>query len=68
MYPKLYKNILFPFYETFLRKRNTLKYLKYLEKTQWYSPERLREIQWERLQGPHQRACGKMELCQIPVP
>ncbi|RKY32236.1 MAG: phenylacetate--CoA ligase family protein, partial [Candidatus Omnitrophota bacterium] len=50
MYPKLYKNILFPFYETFLRKRNTLKYLKYLEKTQWYSPERLREIQWERLQ------------------
>lgn len=50
MYANFYRNILFPFYETFLRRRETLVYLKELEKNQWLPEEELRKIQWEKLQ------------------
>lgn len=49
MYAKLYRNHLFPFYETVLRKRNTLKYLDELEKNQWLSEDELLSIQWRKL-------------------
>jgi len=49
MYQQIYKNILFPLYETGFRGRNTLKYLNNLEDSQWYSREDLRSIQWEKL-------------------
>ena len=42
-YPFLYRG-----YET-LRKRKTFSYLKHLQKTQWYSTNKLKEIQWEAL-------------------
>ena len=48
MYAKLFRNHLFPFYETFLRKRKTLIYLKELEKNQWFSEKKLKEIQWNK--------------------
>jgi len=49
MYSKFYRSTLFPFYESFLRGRKTLKYLKELERNQWLSEEELREIQWVKL-------------------
>ncbi len=50
MYSHIYRNILFPFYETVLKGRNTLKYADYLERSQWHSQKKLKEIQWESLQ------------------
>lgn len=50
MYAKLYRNFLFPAYEIFLRRRNTLAYLKELEGNQWLSEEKLKETQWTKLQ------------------
>lgn len=49
MYGKLYRLFLLPFYETLLRKRNTLLYLKELERQQWLSLQELRKIQWREL-------------------
>lgn len=49
MYSQIYQKILFPFYESFLRRRNTLKYLQKLEINQWLSKEELLEIQWNDL-------------------
>ena len=51
MYAKIYQNILFPFYETILRWRKTLLYLKELEKSQWLSEKQLRKIQLEKLKA-----------------
>lgn len=48
MYSWLVKNLTFPFYEK-LKKLNITKYLRELEDTQWYSSEKLKEIQWEKL-------------------
>lgn len=49
MYSAIYKNHLFPFYETFIRRRNTIKYLNALEKNQWMSPEEIVQFQWNEL-------------------
>lgn len=49
MYATIYRNYLFPFYEVFFKKRNTLVYLKELEKTQWLSEEELKGLQWNKL-------------------
>jgi len=50
MYSKLYKNILFPLYEAKIARRNTLKYLNILERNQYYPLEKIKEIQWDKLQ------------------
>ena len=42
MYATFYWKVLLPFYETFLMRRGTLKYLKELERTQWLSEEEIR--------------------------
>jgi phenylacetate-CoA ligase len=49
MYAWLFKNVAFPLYESGLRRRNTLKYLRRLEEQQWLSPEEVQEIQWKKL-------------------
>jgi phenylacetate-CoA ligase len=49
MYSALYKSILFPLYESILRGRNTLKYLKELEANQWLSGEQIKEMQMQKL-------------------
>ena len=49
MYEWLFKHLLFPLYESGLRRRNTLKYFRLLEEQQWRSPEEIREIQWQKL-------------------
>lgn len=56
MYPWIYQQVLFPFYESFLRRRNTLKYLKTLEKNQWLSENEIKEIQWNELKKLLQHA------------
>lgn len=49
MYSRIYRNILFPFYEAVLRRRRTLLNLKELKRNQWLPEERLRETQWRKL-------------------
>lgn len=49
MYAKLYKNYIFPFYETIIRRRKTLVYLEKMEKDQWLPEEELKDIQWQKL-------------------
>ena len=49
MYGWLFGHAIFPFYETVLRRRNTLRYLRQLEEQQWMSPKELRELQWRKL-------------------
>jgi len=49
VYGTIYRNLLFPLYESRLRGRKTLKYLKELERTQWLPMEEVKRRQWERL-------------------
>lgn len=50
MYPTLFKNIIFPVME--LSQRTKIqKYLKWLEKTQWWKPRELEELQNKKLRA-----------------
>ncbi|MBU0477484.1 glycosyltransferase [bacterium] len=49
IYGKFFRDKILPFYETFLRKRRTLLYLKELEKNQWCSREDLLRKQQKEL-------------------
>ena len=49
MYKSLFKNILNPFYEGIVKRRDMLKYLSFLEKSQWWPYKKLREFQWKEL-------------------
>jgi len=46
VYSVLYKHLLLPAYDSLLRGRRTLRYLKELERTQWLPPQQVRERQW----------------------
>jgi len=48
-YGKIFRYVLFPFYESFLRRRQTLKFLKEAEQVLSLSSEEVREKQWEKL-------------------
>ncbi|WP_438040826.1 phenylacetate--CoA ligase family protein [Sorangium sp. So ce128] len=49
MYSALFRNVLFPFYETKLRGRATLAYLGELERSQWRPERELRELNWRKM-------------------
>lgn len=49
MYAPLFRNVLYPLYETTLRRRRTLAYLAEYEASQWLPPGRIEALQWERL-------------------
>ncbi|WP_437589752.1 phenylacetate--CoA ligase family protein [Sorangium sp. So ce1000] len=49
MYSSLFRNVLFPFYETKLRRRATLAYLEELERSQWRPERELRELNWRKM-------------------
>ena len=51
MYEKLLRNVFYPAYETFLRRRKTLEYLEGYEANQWKSTAQLRAIQWDKLRN-----------------
>ncbi|MFA5143021.1 MAG: phenylacetate--CoA ligase family protein [Candidatus Omnitrophota bacterium] len=59
-YSKIYRNVLFPFYETIVKRRNTLSYLKELEYNQWRPEKELRIIQWNKLSSLLRHAYEKV--------
>jgi phenylacetate-CoA ligase len=48
-YEKLFQRVLFPAYETGLRRRKTLAYLDTYQREQWLPPEQVKALQWTRL-------------------
>jgi phenylacetate-CoA ligase len=50
LYEKAFRRVLFPAYETGLRRRRTLSYLHAYRQDQWLAPEQIAALQWERLQ------------------
>jgi phenylacetate-CoA ligase len=49
-YETAFRRVLFPAYETGLRRRRTLAYLDEYQRDQWLDPEQIATLQWERLQ------------------
>ena len=49
MYEKIFKSFLYPFYETVLKGRKTLNYLRVMNENQWHSTEQLKQLQWLEL-------------------
>jgi phenylacetate-CoA ligase len=49
MYGGLFRDYLFPFYETRLRRRETLTRLGELERSQWWAEEDIREVSFRRM-------------------
>ncbi len=49
MYSNLFRNVLFPAYESGLHRRQTLQSLGELEQSQWHTPEALAELSFLRL-------------------
>lgn len=49
MYSSLFRHVLFPLYESGLRRRETLRTLGELEQSQWLSPEALQTLSFRRL-------------------
>ena len=50
IYPGLFRRVLLPAYETVLRRRKTLHYLREYEQSQWLPPEQVEALQWQKLQ------------------
>lgn len=49
LYESLFRNALYPAYESGLRRRRTLAYLRGYERDQWLSRDELLDLQWRRL-------------------
>ena len=50
LYEAAFRRVLFPAYETGLRRRRTLAYLDDYRRDQWLDPEQIAALQWQRLQ------------------
>lgn len=50
VYEQLFRHVLYPAYESGLRRRRTLAWLADYERDQWLAPEQIRALQWQRLQ------------------
>lgn len=48
-YETAFRRVLFPAYETGLRRRDTLSWLDDYERDQWLAPEQIAQLQWSRL-------------------
>jgi phenylacetate-CoA ligase len=51
IYGSMFRNVLFPAYESGLRRRKTLQYLREYEQSQWLPPEQVAALQWQKLQN-----------------
>jgi phenylacetate-CoA ligase len=51
LYEPLFRRVLFPAYESGLRRRKTLAYLRQYEQNQWRTLEQIETLQWQKLQG-----------------
>lgn len=60
-YEPVFRHVLFPAYESGLRRRKTLRYVDEYEQSQWLPPEQLAELQWRRLKN-------LLEHCHREVP
>lgn len=60
-YETIFRNVLYPFYETRLRRRRTLSYLAAYQREQWLTPDQVKALQWERLKR-------LLEHCEREVP
>ena len=49
VYEQLFRRVLYPTYESGVRRRRTLAWLADYERDQWLSPEQLATLQWQRL-------------------
>lgn len=49
-YEPLFRHVLFPIYESGLRRRKTLDYLREYERSQWRTLEETEALQWRKLQ------------------
>ena len=49
LYEPLFRRVLFPAYESGLRRRKTLRYLSEYERSQWRTPEETEALQWRKL-------------------
>ncbi|AHX13336.1 polysaccharide biosynthesis protein [Dyella jiangningensis] len=49
LYETLFQRVLYPAYETGLRRRHTLSWLADYERDQWLAPEKIMALQWTRL-------------------
>lgn len=61
LYESLFRRALYPAYESGLRRRKTLAYLREYERNQWLSPEQIGELQWRKL-------AHLIEFCWEQVP
>jgi phenylacetate-CoA ligase len=50
MYESLFRKVLYPAYESGLRRRRTLGYLRGYERDQWRSADEIDALQWQKLQ------------------
>ena len=50
LYGRLFRRVLYPAYESGLRRRDTLRHLRDYERDQWRSLDELQALQWQRLQ------------------
>lgn len=50
VYEPLFRNVVYPLYESGLKRRSTLQYLAEYEQNQWLPAEQIQALQWEKLQ------------------
>ncbi len=50
VYEGLFRHVLFPLYESVLRRRSTLAYLAEAERNQWLSADELGALRWKKLE------------------
>lgn len=50
LYEPIFRNVLFPLYESVLRRRRTLSYLREYEHDQWLDRDAIDALQWRKLQ------------------
>jgi len=60
-YEKAFSRVLYPLWESGLRRRHTLAYLADYQRDQWLAPEQIAALQWQRLKQ-------LLEHCERTVP
>ncbi|MGB3840498.1 MAG: phenylacetate--CoA ligase family protein [Rhodanobacter sp.] len=60
-YEKAFSRVLYPLWESGLRRRHTLAYLADYQRDQWLAPEQIAALQWQRLKR-------LLEHCEQKVP
>jgi phenylacetate-CoA ligase len=65
LYEKLFKNVLFPLYETTIKRRATTTYLAQYEANQWLAPEALAALQLRKLNALLAHAWAEVPFLKI---